>query len=64
MELNKNDVKIRENISTDVPRHEVLLSFNENCHGEAFREWWQDTGVELFGEWCKSYYYLKHRDIG
>lgn len=63
MEFNKNDVKIRENVSNDIPRHEVLLSFNEDCQGEAFRDWWEDSGSEEFGKWCKDYYFLKHKSL-
>jgi hypothetical protein len=55
MEFEKDDATIRETICADIPRHEVLLSFNDDEQGEAFRDWWLDQGIRAFKKYCKHY---------
>jgi hypothetical protein len=52
MIFEKKDVDIREHIMADIPEHEVLLSFNDDCHAEAFRDWWNTIGINEFSVWC------------
>jgi hypothetical protein len=53
-EFEPKDVSIREQIVSDIPAHEVLLSFNDDCQGEAFCDWWHTIGINAFTEWCIS----------
>ena len=50
--FDKKDVSIQEQIISDIPMHRVLLSFNDDCQGEAFVDWWSREGIDLFKKWA------------
>lgn len=37
-----------------VADHEVLLNFNGDSKGIAFREWWRAKGQTLFAKWLQA----------
>ena len=40
-----------QEFSTNLPEHEILLSFHEDRHCEMFGYWWQQEGLNKFGEY-------------
>lgn len=49
------DVLIEESIVTDLPGHQVLLSFEGDEQAEAFVDWWTDTGILKFSVWTAKH---------
>lgn len=38
----------------DVADHEVLMAFQGDVEGVAFREWWHDEGEKMFERWITA----------
>lgn len=50
--MSKFDCTVVEQTTLDIPEHEILLSFTNDCGAEAFQDWWEDEGEEVFREWA------------
>ncbi len=46
----KDDVRINDEVQF-VPLHKVVLTFDRDTQAEAFIDWWEETGMQNFGEW-------------
>jgi hypothetical protein len=53
--FNEENVKIKEEITSQIPDHQVLLSFRDDIHGEAFCDWWEANGKREFKKWCDEF---------
>lgn len=42
---------IKEDVTTEMADHEVLISFGNDVHGIAFREWITGEGMKQFERW-------------
>lgn len=38
-----------------LPKHEILLSFDNDSGAELFHDWWIWCGEEHFNQWCTEY---------
>ena len=41
-------------ITTHIPEHEVLISFNNDSDAPAFHTWWYKHGKESFEKWYEE----------
>lgn len=42
---------ILDDLCFDVADHQVVLSFANDSHADAFELWWRDIGLPLYLEW-------------
>jgi len=47
------DLHISQQTRVNIPDHEVLISFNNDCGAEAFQEWWDADGFNQYKLWVE-----------
>jgi hypothetical protein len=47
--------EIRSTIESNIPEHQILLSFNDDYFCHLFQLWWHDDGEELFERYIKKH---------
>lgn len=47
-------MEVIRTVTVDIPDHQVLVSFTNDCEGHAFWEWLETEGFKAFEKWCED----------